>query len=128
MSLRHRLPLSAFLAAGLLASGCGRKLAFTPAHAYVVRGQVVQLPEKGKPFTDFYVAHEAIPDFYDAEDMKVGMPMMTMPFVCTDPDLLAPLRVGDKIRMTVVVSKGVRDWDITALEKLPPETELKIAR
>lgn len=106
---------------------CEKKPAFPVAHTYIVRGQVAQLPELGKPYTCLMVAHEAIPDFYDADGQKVGMQRMTMEFPCTDKGKLADLKIGDKLQMTVIVSKDLLQWDILAIEKLAPGTALHIA-
>ena len=123
-----RLVFLALALQTLALAACARQPAFGVAHAYVVRGQVVQLPMPGKPGSDFYVSHETIPDFYDAEGQKVGMAAMIMPFPCSDRGKLADLKVGDKIQMTVLVSRDLLQWDISALIKLPAETPLQLAR
>ncbi len=120
-------PICSLFAFMLLCS-CEKKLSFPVAHTYVVRGQVEQLPEKNKPYSSFMVAHEAIPDFHDVDGEKVGMVAMVMDFPCSDLGMLAPLQVGDKIQMTVVVSKEITQWDILSIEKLAPETALQITR
>ena len=126
-SVRH-LSVSARVLPVLALAACSRNPSFPVAHTYVVRGQVVQLPESGKPGSDFYVNHEAIPDFYDAEGQKVGMVTMIMPFPCSDHQKLANLSVGDKVQLTVLVSKDLLQWDIAEIVKLPAETALQLAR
>jgi len=118
-SVRH-LSVSARVLPVLALAACSRNPSFPVAHTYVVRGQVVQLPESGKPGSDFYVNHEAIPDFYDAEGQKVGMVTMIMPFPCSDHQKLANL--------SVLVSKDLLQWDIAEIVKLPAETALQLAR
>ena len=117
---------SALVAVALVA--CARKPAFPVAHTYVVRGQVTQVPAKGKPFSEFRVSHEAIPDFYNAEGEKEGMQAMNMPFPCLDGGLLSHIQVGDKIQMTVLVSKDLTQWDIAEMQKLPPHEPLQLAK
>lgn len=129
MNSRFLPHLTIFICA--LASACHKepfKPAFAVAHSYVMRGQVVQTIEKGKPYSAFMVSHEALPGFYDAEGTEVGMESMTMPFPCSDPGKLSGLKVGDKIQMTVVVSKDLLQWDIAEIHTLPADTPLKLAR
>lgn len=117
----------AALSAVLALSACARKPAFEVAHTYVVRGRITQLPLPGKPYTSFMLSHEAIPDFFDADGVRVGMQAMVMSFACSDRGLLKPLAVGDKVRMRVVVSKDLVDWDIMGIEKLDSATALALA-
>jgi len=96
------------------------------ANVYVVRGEVVGLPDPAHPTVGFYVRHEAIDDFKGAEGTIVGMDAMTMQFPPADPSLLEGVAVGDKVELTYRV-----DWHgdpmqiFTELRKLPPETELE---
>lgn len=96
-----------------------------PPDVYELRGVVRQLPSSGSPGSALLIRHETVPDFEDADGEVVGMVSMTMPFAVADEELLADLRVGDKITATFEVRwQGKDPLRITAMEKLPPETVL----
>jgi Cu/Ag efflux protein CusF len=98
----------------------------TTASVYVVRGEVVGLPDPAYPTVGFYVRHEAIDDFRAADGTIAGMNAMTMQFPLTDPSLLQGVNVGDKVELTYLVDwHGEPMQDVTALRKLAPDTELE---
>ena len=63
------------------------------------------------------VEHEEIPDF---------MPAMRMPFTLERPDLIAGLSEGDKVLLTIGNSETGPGLIVTAIEPLPPDTELDL--
>lgn len=92
---------------------------------YTVRGAVRGLPDASRPGSDFFVHHEAIPDFVNDEGETVGMGSMAMPFPVPDPTLLEGIAVGDKVSMRFEVEwEGSPPLRVVALEVLPPETVL----
>jgi Cu/Ag efflux protein CusF len=126
------LPLLPVLLATLLWFGCGREAppaepaaTSAPADVYVVRGEVVRLPNADDGSGGFYVRHEAIDDFKAADGSVIGMDAMTMRFPLSDPALLDGLAVGDKVEITYEVDwHGQPMQQATKVTKLPPETEL----
>lgn len=93
--------------------------------AYTVRGVVRGLPDASRPGSDFFVHHEAIPDFVNDEGETVGMGSMAMPFPVPDPAILEGVTVGDKVSMRFEVEwEGSPPLRVVALEVLPPETVL----
>lgn len=91
---------------------------------YVVRGQIVRMPEPGAAPT-LSIRHEAIPSFRDRTGAVVGMVPMVMPFPVAEGVSLDRLAPGDKIRFRFAM-----DWrngrnEIESVEKLPPETVLE---
>ena len=96
-----------------------------PADVYVVRGELVRLPEGGDPSAGFHVHHEAIDDFRGADGSVIGMDAMTMRFPLDDPSLLEGLEVGDKVELVWEVRWGADVPQYTrAVRRLPAETEL----
>ncbi|GAB5537871.1 MAG: hypothetical protein Rubg2KO_41200 [Rubricoccaceae bacterium] len=63
------------------------------------------------------VEHEEIPDL---------MPAMRMPFTLERPDLIAGLSEGDKVLLTIGNSESGPGLIVTAIEPLPPDTELDL--
>jgi len=63
------------------------------------------------------VEHEEIPDV---------MPAMRMPFPLDRPDLIAGLSEGDKVLLTLRNSEAGPSLVVTAIEPLPPDTELDL--
>jgi Cu/Ag efflux protein CusF len=92
---------------------------------YVVRGEIVELSASDSPEREIEIRHEAIDGFKDIEGRVSGMDSMTMPFRLASDVSLAGLAPGDKVEFTLEI-----DWNvfppnrITAISKLPPETEL----
>ncbi|MGE3109995.1 MAG: copper-binding protein [Phycisphaerales bacterium] len=98
----------------------------TPDAVYVVRGQIVELPDPAKPASEFRVHHEAIDTFADSTGKVVGMGAMTMPFPLKDKSLLEGLQVGDVVQMTFEdFYKPRRRYFVTKIEKLPADTALE---
>ncbi|MEO1128382.1 MAG: hypothetical protein AAFX05_01595 [Planctomycetota bacterium] len=111
-------------------------------HEYVVRGEVVALPDD--MLSDFKVRHEAIPE-YRRPDGKLGMDVMSMPFWppvgMPESDIeperiegfsLEGIEIGDKVAVTFEVrmtDSDILDYTLvgyyaTRVEKLPADTEL----
>lgn len=95
-----------------------------PVQRYIVRGEVVRLPEPGKPGQEIAIRHEAIPGFVDRAGAVVGMHAMVMPFA-VGPDLpLGGLAPGDKVELRFAVDWGRVAFWVEGLQKLPPATPL----
>lgn len=111
--------------ATLWLGGCKQDEAAAPA-TYTVRGQIETLPASGGQ--SLFVHHEAIPTFVTHDGKQAGMMSMTMGFAVVPGVSLEGLAKGDKVELTFAV-----DWDgspatqITAIRKLPPETELVLS-
>ena len=120
-----------------LLTGCGEEPASTTAEpaadvvtarTYSVRGIVEQLPDAEQAGVPFLIRHEAIPDFVNVYGQQTGMDAMTMPFEVSDDVSLDTLVVGDPIAFDLAVDwEGSPAMAITAIEKLPAETELVLA-
>lgn len=105
------------------------------AQVYTVRGQIQSLPDPADPRAELQIHHEEIPEFVGASGETVGMRAMTMPFPTLAPGVsLEGLSIGDKIRFTFGVvwvegtSRRYPTWTVTAIEPLPPETELQFTQ
>jgi|WetSurMetagenome_2_1015567.scaffolds.fasta_scaffold229756_1 hypothetical protein len=96
------------------------------AQTYVVRGEVISVPQAGKPGTQFIVKHEPIDDFRSDAGRIVGMSTMGMPFTPGEGVSLQRIQPGDKIEM-----KWVMQWKpeakeyVESVRKLPTETPLR---
>ncbi len=66
---------------------------------YLLRGIVVDLPEPGRPSSDFVLRHEAIPT-WARSDGSFGMPAMQMAFFSETPTDFSGVKVGDKVEIT----------------------------
>ncbi|MEZ6241461.1 MAG: copper-binding protein [Phycisphaerales bacterium] len=103
----------------------------TPTETYEVRGEVVSLPDEGKPLSELRIRHEHIPEFINfAGENPVnaagvrGMASMTMPFP-VDPGVLPEgLAAGNKILFTLAVDRDSKSFWVSKIEKLPADTEL----
>jgi Cu/Ag efflux protein CusF len=99
--------------------------AASPARTYRVRGVIRQLPQADEAGTALPVHHEAISDFVGLSGDVEPMAAMTMAFPVASEVSLEGLAPGDKIVFDFEV-----DWSaptpaqITALDKIPPDTEL----
>lgn len=82
--------------------------------AIQVRAQFLRAIYEGEAIM---VDHEEIPDF---------MPAMRMPLMLERPDLISGLSEGDKVLLTIGNSSVGPGLIITAIERLPPETELDL--
>lgn len=100
---------------------------------YTVRGKLVRLPAgaggaHGVGRT-IEVQHEAIPDFVNASNEKVGMVAMTMPFNLAPDATLQGFNAGDLITFSFEVR-----WNsepqllITHMSQLPANTQLNLAK
>lgn len=100
------------------------------SETYTVRGEVFELPEKGKPQREFKVHHEAIDNFVDSEGKVVGMNAMTMAFPPGDGVSISDLSLGDKIELTFSVWRTDKslDWFATKIVKLPADTQLTFGK
>ena len=74
-----------------------------PAASYTTRGEVVALPEKGKPNTELMVKHQAIDDFKNKDGKVVGMSAMTMEFPPEKGIDVTILAIGDKVELEFAV-------------------------
>jgi hypothetical protein len=102
-------------------------------HTYTVRGVVVTVPTAARPLDDLEIRHEHIPD-YKKRDGEVyvnakgvrGMVSMTMGFPVAEGVSLEGIAPGDKVRFVFVTTWGESypSYEVTEIEKLPPETEL----
>jgi Cu/Ag efflux protein CusF len=95
------------------------------ARAYEVRGLLESLPD---PVTgELRIRHEAIPELVGPGGEVEGMAAMSMAFPAGEGLDLSGLVAGDQVRFTLRV-----DWDaarpvtVTAIEPLPPGTELEL--
>jgi hypothetical protein len=96
---------------------------------YVIRGEVISVPQAGKPGTQFIVKHEPIHNFRDASGQIVGMSTMGMPFTPGKGVSLEGIRPGDKIEM-----RWVLQWEpeakeyVESVRKLPADTQLRFGK
>jgi hypothetical protein len=100
-----------------------------------IRGIVVSLPAPGSAKPEMRIHHEHISTFRTkdgdisiAADGVPGMKSMVMPFPVPEDLDVSSLSAGDKIAFDFVVQwGGAPPWQITAFEKLDPETEIDFA-
>jgi hypothetical protein len=108
-----------FVLAGLavlLALGCRPPR----GHNYVVRAQVIEMPEAANGQT-FVLHHEPIDDFVTRDGKAEGMDSMTMPFLVARTVPLSRIHRGDKIEVILHVDwKADRPVEITGLRTLAP--------
>lgn len=125
--------LAAVLASTTVLASCGSEPAAVTDEAvatrnYSVRGTVEQLPDPEQAGVPLLIRHEAIPDFVNVYGQQTGMDAMIMPFAVSGDVSLDALSVGDPVAFELAV-----DWEsspamaITAIEKLPPDTELELS-
>lgn len=141
MTIR-RVLIAAALAFGLqLVSGCGggseqQQSKTDPGVTgvdYTTRGVVAQLPIPAEPGTEFFVRHEAIPDFRASlPDGALGMNAMTMPFPIAEDVSLDGLEIGDKITLTFRVdydakTGAIKQYRATSFSELPADTVLTLS-
>jgi Cu/Ag efflux protein CusF len=120
----------------IIAAGCSRgqtneqpAAAASDAQTYVVRGEVISVPQAGKPGTQFIVKHEPIDNFRDASDQIVGMSTMGMPFTPGKGVSLEGIKPGDKIELKWVVQwKPEAKEYVESVRKLPTETQLRFGK
>jgi Cu/Ag efflux protein CusF len=93
---------------------------------YVIRGEVISVPQADKPGTQFIVKHEPIDNFRDASGQIVGMDTMGMPFTPGKDVSLEGISPGDKIEMKWLIQwkPGVKEY-VESVRKLPQETQLR---
>ena len=117
----------------ILAAGCSQgQMGDQPQEAasdiqmYVIRGEVISIPQADKPGTQFIVKHEPIDNFRDASGQIVGMNTMGMPFTPGKDVSLEGIRPGDKIEMRWFLQwkPGVKEY-VESVRKLPEETPLR---
>ena len=120
----------------IIAAGCSHGQrneqpagAASDARMYVIRGEVISVPQAGKPGTQFIVKHEPIDNFRDASGRIVGMNTMGMPFTPGKGVSLEGIRPGDKIEMKWVIQwKPEAKEYVESLRKLPAETQLRFGK
>jgi Cu/Ag efflux protein CusF len=120
----------------IIAAGCPQgqrndqpKGAASDAQAYVIRGEVISVPQAGKPGAQFIVKHEPIDNFRDASGQVVGMSTMGMPFTPGKDVSLEGIRPGDKIEMRWVMQwKPEAKEYVESVQKLPKETQLRFGK
>lgn len=106
-----------------------KRPAATPAASYTTRGEVVALPEKGKPSTELMVKHQAIDDFKNKDGKVVGMSAMTMEFPPEQGVDVTMLAIGDKVELEFAVWWAQSPpWLATKLTKLPADTKLEFRK
>jgi hypothetical protein len=100
--------------------------AASDAKSYIVRGEVISVPQAGKPGTELIVKHEPIDTFRNASGQTVGMSTMGMPFTPGKGVSLEGIEPGDKIEMRWVLQwKPEAKEYIESRRKLPAETQLR---
>lgn len=119
----------------LLGAGAGCKERGAPSgkspvrlDVYVVRGQIVQLPDPGDARREFQVRHEPIPHFR-GQGGELGMDTMTMPFPLGPGLALDGLSPGDVVELKFEVefdpaADRLLGYRATSVTKLPAETPL----
>jgi len=120
----------------IIAAGCPQgqtngkpEAVASDAKTYVVRGEVISVPQEGKPGTQFIVKHEPIDNYSDAGGRIVGMDTMGMPFTPGRDVSLEGIRPGDKIEMSWVLQwKPEAKEYLESVRKLPAETQLKFGK
>ena len=120
----------------IIAAGCSQEQKNDPpaeaasdARTYVIRGEVISVPQAGKPGTQFIVQHEPIDDFRDSRGKVVGMDTMGMPFTPGRDVSLEGIKPGDKVELTWVIQWNPRVNEyVESLRKLPEETQLKFGK
>lgn len=105
---RYRIWAALLLMVAVFAGCAGEK-----GQTYEVRGIYIGPDFQGEAIK---VDHEAIPGYMDA---------MEMSFKLRDRDMLTPIKPGDKIRFTLLVSDG--SSTVQDIEKLPDDTPLKLS-
>lgn len=117
----------------IIAAGCSQgqdgdqpEEAASDIQMYVIRGEVISVPQADKPGTQFIVKHEPIDNFRDAGGQIVGMNTMGMPFTPGKDLSLEGIRPGDKIEMRWFLQwkPGVKEY-VESVQKLPKETQLR---
>ncbi len=120
--------LSAIIAAGCSRGQTNEQPASTGSdvQTYVVRGEVISVPQAGKPGIEFIVKHEPVDNFRDAGGRIVGMSTMGMPFTIGPGVSLEGIKPADKIEMRWVVQwKPEAKEYVESVRKLPSETQLR---
>lgn len=120
----------------VMAASCSRgqtdeppAAAVSDARTYVVRGEVISLPQAGKPGTQFIVKHEPIDDFRGADGRIVGMNSMGMPFTPGKGVSLEAIEPGDKIELTWVMQWRPEAGEyVESVRKLPVNTPLRFGK
>ena len=97
------------------------------ARTYQVRGVLQSLPDPATGAGQLRVRHEAMPDLVGASGEVEGMASMTMPFPVAAEVDLAGFAAGDLVRFDLRVEwEAARPAVVTAIEKLPADTELAL--
>lgn len=120
----------------IIAAGCSHgqrndqpSVTANDARMYVIRGEVISVPQAGKPGTQLIVKHEPIDDFRDASGRIVGMDTMGMPFTPGEGVSLEGISPGDKIEMRWVMQwKPEAKEHVESVKKLPAETPLRFGK
>jgi Cu/Ag efflux protein CusF len=116
----------------IVAAGCSggqrneRPAGASDTQIYVIRGEVISVPQAGKPGTEFIVKHEPVDNFRNANGQIVGMSTMSMPFTPGKGLLLEGIKPGDKIEMRWILQwKPEAKEYVESVRKLPAETQLR---
>ncbi len=117
----------------IFAAGCSRgqtnkqpAAEASDAQTYVVRGEVISVPQAVKPGTQLILKHEPIDTFRNASGQIVGMSTMGMPFTPGKGVSLEGIKPGDKIEMRWVLQwKPEAKEYVESVRKLPTETQLR---
>lgn len=116
----------------IMAAGCSRgktkeqPVAANDAQTYLVRGEVISVPQAGKPGKQFIVRHEPIDNFQSDTGQIVGMSTMGMPFTPGKGVSLEGIKPGDNIEMRWFMQwkPEAREY-VESVRKLPSETQLR---
>ena len=133
ITLGFFLSLSTIGISSVFMVGCGPKTPPTAEPvdqvvAYTVRGRITEVPEEGRPASEFAIRHEPIPSFLSGGEV-VGMASMTMPFPLKEGVSIDGLSVGQAVEMTFEVtydheSKSPINVQATKITPLPKDTVL----
>lgn len=102
-----------------------------PDQVYSVRAKIDELPQPGRPQSEFRLHHEAIDQFVDGSGKVVGMSSMVMGFALDKSVSAEGLKPGDFVQLEFAVWwKGqpplrYPDYKVTKLTKLPADTKLE---
>jgi Cu/Ag efflux protein CusF len=123
--VRHLVALALLAAAG----ACTPAAEEAEVHRYTVAGEIVRLPEAGRPDgAEIYIRHEAVPTFVDSKGETVGMEAMTMGFPLARSLDLTGLAAGDRIEFDFEVRwQGSPPVQVTRVVKAPDAAPIEPA-
>jgi len=138
MNLGAFLPASAahmlLLASLVTCDGCERRPAggelerTAPARRYLVRAEVVALPDPKSRDRELGLRHEPIDGFVDAQGRVVGMDSMVMLLAIERPLSLEGIALGTKVEVLLSVDFARGTYRVERLVKLPDSTVLTFGK